>query len=289
MRILLLGSTGLLGNNIMRVFSKQNIELFGVARSAADINFDLTDEVLLSRCFTEIRPDVVINAAAIVSLAFCETQPLQAYEINTRMISKLVELCEGQKSYFIQISTDHFYLNDGDKSHNESTSVKIVNEYARTKYLGECLANTYENSLVVRTNIVGLRGRPAIPTFLEWAIKSLETKNKMMLFDDFYTSSIHAGQLAYLLLEVLKVRPNGILNLASSEVRNKKDFIMKLAEKIHRQGVFEWGSVKSMRGVMRAESLGLDVGNAENLLGHSLPDFECVMDYIAKEYRGEVI
>ena len=39
-----------------------------------------------------------------------------------------------------KISTDHFFTGDRDAKHRESDKVSLVNEYARTKYLGEILA-----------------------------------------------------------------------------------------------------------------------------------------------------
>lgn len=286
MKIMLIGSTGLLGKSIISKFRKKNIEIVGIARKLSDINIDITSDILIEECFNEIKPDVVINSAAIVNLSYCEKNKLAAYLINARSVSKIAELCAEYKSYFIQISTDHYYVSDTMKKHKETDAITLVNEYARTKYLGECFASLYDNSLVVRTNIVGFKGNIEAPTFLEWVVNSMHTKKNMILFDDFYTSSIHVKQLVDIMLDLIKIRPTGLINIASSEVKNKKEFILDFAKKIQANDLnFEIGSVKNLTEINRAESLGLDVKKVENILGYSMPCFEKVIDSIVKEYK----
>lgn len=286
MKIMLIGSTGLLGKSIISKFRKKNIEIVGIARKQSNINIDITSDILLEECFNEIKPDIVINSAAIVNLSYCEKNKLDAYLINARSVSKLAELCAKYKSYFIQVSTDHYYINDTMKQHKETDVITLVNEYARTKYLGECFASLYNNSLVVRTNIVGFKGNIETPTFLEWVINSIHTKRNMTLFEDFYTSSIHVKQLADIILDLIKIRPTGTINVASSEVKNKKEFILEFAKQIKASDMkFETGTVKKIIEINRAESLGLDVKKVENILGYSMPGFDQVIDSIVKEYK----
>ena len=71
---------------------------------------------------------------------------------------------------FIHISTDHFYINDKNLLHKETDEIKIVNQYALSKRIGELNALKFSDSLVVRTNITGLRGKNSKPTFLNGCI-----------------------------------------------------------------------------------------------------------------------
>lgn len=285
MKALLLGSTGMLGQAIKKTFRDVGVELYCASRSESEYRLDLLDDRALERCMAEARPDVVINAAAQVSLDTCELNPGDAYRINARFPGVVSALCRKNGSYFIQISTDHYYCGDGDRKHAESDPILLLNEYARTKYAGEQLALTYENSLVLRTNIVGFRGQKS-PTFLEWALKAINNLEPIALFTDFYTSPMHTVDFARILPDVLKAHPTGVYNLASREVCSKKEFILLLAAALTgKTPNYSEGSVRNLRGAPRGDSLGLDVTKMERLLGRRLPSLDETIQSIKEEYE----
>lgn len=285
MKVLLLGSTGMLGQAIKKVFREAGIELYCAARGESEYRLDLLDDRALEQCMAEVRPDVVINAAAQVSLDACELNPGDAYRINARLPGVAAALCRKNGGYFVQISTDHYYCGDGDKKHTEDDPVVLPNEYARTKYAGEQLALTYENSLILRTNIVGFRGQKS-PTFLEWALKAISDLEPITLFTDFYTSPMHTVDFARILLDVLKAHPTGVYNLASREACSKKEFVLTLAGALTaKQPNHSEGSVKNLQGAPRGDSLGLDVAKMERLLGRRLPGLSDTIQSIKEEYE----
>ena len=54
--------------------------------------------------------------------------------------------------------------------------MEILNNYAKTKYEGELFAQKYSNSLILRTNITGIRENSNSATFLEWLLESIISK-----------------------------------------------------------------------------------------------------------------
>lgn len=287
MRVLLFGSNGMLGQAVKNLFSKKSeTELFCAARDHAEYAFDFRDDAAVAKSFREIQPDIVINAAAIVSLQQCEDLPLLAYQVNGRLCSVLSEQCRLYGSYLVQVSTDHYYSGQRDAKHGEDAPVIFLNEYARTKYAGECFARSYPHSVVLRTNIIGFRGNPEQSTFLEWAIGCMEQGEPMTLFHDFYTSSLYVGQFASVLWDILKLQPEGTYNLAASSVSSKAEFLERLSLKLFHQPLeARKGSVRDLRGCPRAESLGLDTSRLEHLLGYRMPDLDEVLESIREDYE----
>lgn len=286
-KILIIGSQGMLGQSLVKILSRdKSISVVTAALTNADYMFNFLDDNYLTESVNAIRPDVLINAAAIVGLPQCEVDPGMAYSVNTRLPGKLAELCDNLGCYFIHISTDHYYCHDRDKKHLENDKITLKNEYARTKYLGEQLVALYSQSLIVRTNIVGYRNNPLKPTFLEWCIQAFNRDEEMTLFDDFYTSSIYTDQLCLVLEDLLDIRPEGIVNIASSTVSNKMEFILALAKRlIGRAPRYRIGKVNQMLDVPRADSLGLDVSKIENIVGYKMPDLEKVIYDIDLDYK----
>jgi dTDP-4-dehydrorhamnose reductase len=284
MRLLLLGSTGMLGQAIYSEAQKRNYNVIGLAQEHADICMNISDDFLLKKVFLDKLPDIVINTIAIIGHDECERNPGQAYLINSRPSSILADSCASTGAYYVYISTDHYYTGDKDRPHNETYPAKLVNEYSRSKYVGECFALLNPHALVVRTNIIGFRHKEGQPSFLEWVVKSIESNEPITLFEDYYTSSISVSQFSYYLFELIKKRPNGIINLACSDVRNKKELIEAIAKKMgYSISKAKSGKVKDIAGVQRAESLGLDVTKAESLLQCKLPDFECVVSNLVEK------
>ncbi len=282
----ILGSTGLLGQALIKEWSRRRARCVGLARQHADITVDATDTNGLLAALNRIRPDCIVNAAAIVSLEECERDPCAAYRVNAMLAAHLAQYCRESGAKLCHISTDHYYTGDKRRLHTEEDPVLLLNEYARTKYAGERFALTHPESLAVRTNIVGFRGWPNCPTFVEWAIAALKSGVPVTLYDDFFTSSIDVAHFAGALFDLLQKNISGLVNVAARECCSKMEFILQLAVRLGLDTAqCIPGSVKTHTGAVRAESLGLDVLHAEFLLGYQLPDIHAVINALAKEYN----
>jgi dTDP-4-dehydrorhamnose reductase len=289
MRVLILGSTGLLGQALVNEATKRGYQVIGIARNEAKSRLDITNAQALENLIIKSEPSVIINTVAIVNLQDCEQNPGLAYLTNTRPSGVISNLGCKLGFYSVQISTDHYFTGDADTPHSESSPVTLLNEYARTKYLAEILATRYVNTLVLRTNIVGFRHKKGSPTFIEWVINSLIEKRKMTLFDDFFTSSIDVRQFSKSCFDLIIRKTTGVLNLASREVTSKKVFIETLARRLGRElNHTRVGSIKELNdGIVRANSLGLDVSSAESILGYQLPTLSMVIESILTEYEAD--
>ena len=284
MKWLITGGTGLLGTALVAEGRKRGVDIFSAARNRAPVTLDIRDDVAISRLIDDIRPDVVINAAALTSLDDCQRFPDLAYRINGRAAGALAVAAAEAGSYFVQISTDHFFTGDGNARHGEDAPVTLVNEYARSKYVGEQLALTNRDALVVRCNFTGFGGQMDTPTFAEWAVDAITGKQPLSLFDDYYTSTIDAPALAVALADIVAHKPRGILNLAARDVASKYDFIVALGRSLGDSDFAPThGCVKDL-ATPRAESCGLDVAEAEALLGRRLPTLAEVTGALAAQY-----
>ncbi len=288
--VLIVGDSGLLGQALVTVGRSRGLPIRGASRRSRDILLDAGNPEALANVLDEIGPGIVINASGLVDINQCQVDPAMAWMQNARMPGLLAEECFRRTVQLVQVSSDHFFVGDGDAPHDEDSPVTLVNEYARSKYAGELLALRCPGTLVIRTNIVGFRGRPASPTFLEWLLAALESGAPVDLFDDFFTSSISTAQCANALYELLDKGATGRVNLAAREGASKARF----AEEMARASGLSMKScrlrsVRSISGAPRAESLVLDVGRAERALGFPLPSLAEVVAQLAEEYRGRPI
>jgi dTDP-4-dehydrorhamnose reductase len=285
--LVILGSTGLLGQALLRQAAAFKVRAIGVARANAEVNVDITQAVAIQNMINEIKPDLIINAAALVSLEQCEADPGYAYLINAAPIASLASLCRENKIKFIQISTDHYYIGQDRSLHAETAPIALVNQYAKTKFAGESFAATLNDALIIRTNIVGFRGWLGQPTFVEWVIETLLKKEKMTLFSNFYTSSIDAHSCAKYILELIGKDASGIINVAAHDCISKAEFIYSLAKELNLStDSCTVGAMVQSKGLTRANSLGLDTQRIEQLLGCKMPSSTNVISSIAEQYKG---
>jgi dTDP-4-dehydrorhamnose reductase len=261
--LLVFGATGLLGQALVAEGRRRGVHVAGAARRGSEFAVDLTDARQITELFARLTPTLV----------------------NARAVAIMAEQCRISGARFVHVSTDHFFTGDGPDLHAEDSPVALVNEYARSKYAGEGFARILAESLVIRTNITGFRGWPSQPTFAEWAVDAILNRRPLKLFDDFYTSTIDADAFAGLLFQLIDRERIGLVNLASSTVSSKLQFIHALAAALGVQ--LDWADVASVRDlpVARAESAGLDVSKAERLLGHTLPTLQEVCGALVSQYR----
>ncbi len=279
----------MLGQALLSEAGMRALRAAGAARSGADHACDLTDAAAVMKLVTGLAPKLVVNAAALTDLNACEADPGLAYRINARAVAILAEACRAAGSRLLQVSTDHFFSGDGADRHDEVAPVRLVNEYARSKYAGEAFALALPGTLVLRTNITGFRAWAGKPTFAEWLIGAIERDETMTLFEDFWTSTMDAPGFARAALDLSAAGAAGLLNLASREVANKRMFAEAMARALGcRPTRATAGSVAALP-VRRAESAGLDVHVAEAILGRALPGLDDVTAALVSEYRTRCV
>ena len=284
-KVLVLGSDGLLGQAFCRVLENSSFHLSTHSRTEkSDINCDVIHQSdLLSRFISETKPDYIINCIALVSIHNCEKDKGQCMSINYRFVDWILEIAKENHANVVHISTDHFFTGDKNKLHSERDEVSLVNNYAKSKFLGEQSALKYERSLVVRTNITGFRGKKTNLTFFEWVLKIIHTREPVTLFNDFYTSTIDATSLVHYIIKLIELRAYGLFNIASSECYSKQEFINCVAARLHcRLGDVTVKSVSSLLPA-RAESLGLCVSKVEKILECRMPTQQQVIENLLQQ------
>lgn len=285
-KILILGSTGLVGSALMRAAAKRGIPTAGAARSGAELALDVTKDIHIASVMERGGFDLVVNATMAGGVDACAKDPGGTYLVDGRAVRILAEFCRRHGSRFVHLSTDHFFTGDGDALHDEAAPVVLLNDYAAGKYAGECFALAQPGTLVIRTNVAGRRGWAGRPSFAEWAVDALRGNQEITGFTDYYCSTIDSDRLADAVLDLTSIGATGLLNVASREVVSKYAFLEALARRLGRSSQhLKKGSVGSLEP-KRAESLGLAVGKAESLLGRRLPTLEEVVDHLAQTVGG---
>lgn len=165
MRVLILGSSGMLGNTMIRLLAQDGgLEVFGTLRSASSRRFfdpalherlvsgiDVANQDSLVGLFAKLKPQVVVNCVGLVLQLAEANDPLQALPINAMLPHRLAGLCKLAGARLIHISTDCVFAGTRG-NYKESDPADAVDLYGMSKFLGEVI---YPHTLTLRTSLIG--------------------------------------------------------------------------------------------------------------------------------------
>lgn len=154
MKVLVLGSTGMIGHKIHQVLScNKGLKLFNISKSKLNnetIILDLRKLDLLRPTLQKIKPDVVVNAAGIL-IEDSELNALNSVKLNALLPLALSTLSKELKFRLIQISTDCVFSgNNG--PYRVLDAKEAYSVYGKTKSLGEVFR---DENLTIRTSVIG--------------------------------------------------------------------------------------------------------------------------------------
>ncbi|MCK9579554.1 MAG: SDR family oxidoreductase [Methanoregula sp.] len=237
-KLLITGSNGFLGSNLVHFFSQRaDYEVFSTSQRKSILddvkNFyqgDLQDLEFVKDLFSVIKPDLVINTVSLVNVDLCEERPSLAYDITVCTAQNVAQTAHEMGSRLIYISTDHLF--DGKKSmYTEDDIPAPVNEYGRTKLLAEQKTiQANPTSAIIRTNFFGWSPHGHAPTFGEWVYNNLKDNRSINLFTDYYFTPIEVTYLSEAINSVIRSDFSGIINIAGSERCSKYEFGIALAK-----------------------------------------------------------
>jgi len=235
-KILVLGTTGLLGNAVFRSLLKgSNAHVRGTIRREADralfeprlagglcVEEDLEQPEQLTRLFDAVRPEVVVNCIAVGRPP--PADPMRSIFVYSVLPQRLALLCRRSGTRLIQISSDGVFSGlRGAYTENDLPDANDV--YGISKLLGEV---TEPNTITLRTSIIGheLQSKGGL---LEWFL-SQEGRCTC------YTRAIFSGfptiVLADLIRDVVIPRPDlrGIYHVATRPI-SKFDLLQLVAKR----------------------------------------------------------
>ena len=145
-RVAITGAAGQLGRELT---SRLGSAALPLTRSALDLgNTSQIRDVLL-----QVKPDVVINAAAYTAVDRAETDRDACFQINATAVESLAQTCEELACPLVQISTDYVFGGDTARRepYAETSSPNPVNVYGQSKLAGEQAAATWRRHIIIRT------------------------------------------------------------------------------------------------------------------------------------------
>ncbi len=171
--ILVTGRDGQVGRELVRSLA----ELGNVTATGRE-DLDLTSDDSIRSVVRELRPQLIVNAAAYTAVDRAESEPDLARRINAEAVATLAAAAEEVGAAVIHYSTD--YVFDGAKAmpYVEDDATHPLSVYGQTKLAGEqALAAARIPYLVLRTSwVYGAEGKNFLLTILRLAAEKPELR-----------------------------------------------------------------------------------------------------------------
>ena len=199
MKLLIIGSKGQLGSELVRKCKKNNFSFL-----ALDLpEFNITDMSQVEKTLADFKPSIIINASAYTNVDEAETDSKIAFSVNSDGPANLAVSCDKNRIPIIHVSTD--YVFDGTKSqpYFESDPVSPLGVYGKSKEEGESkLRSILKQHIIVRTSwLYGKYGNNFVKTMLRLG----NEKEIIKVVSDQYGCPTCAADLAEAVVDISKI------------------------------------------------------------------------------------
>ena len=215
MKVLVTGTSGQLGYDVMEELAKRGYEGVGADRSDSDAEFehvilDITDKEKVFQVVKDVNPDVIVHCAAWTNVDGAEDpKNLNVVRaVNVDGTKNLAEAAKEVDAKMVYISTDYVFDGQGERPWQpDDKNCAPLNVYGQSKLDGElAVSNTLDKYFIVRIAwVFGRNGKNFIKTMIEVG----KTHDEVSVVDDQIGTPTYTVDLARLLVDMIETDKYG--------------------------------------------------------------------------------
>lgn len=293
-RLLVTGCNGQVGFELQRSLAPLG-EVIALDRQACD----LAQPDMVRRVVRELRPDVIVNAAAHTAVDKAEQEAQLAEAINGSAPGSLAEEARALGSLLVHYSTD--YVFDGTMSgrYRETDPVNPQSSYGRSKLAGEqAITAAGGTALILRTCwVFGAHGG----NFAKTMLKLGQERDSLRVVADQHGAPTSAALIADVTAQIIgrfwlhgdrAQFPSGIYHLAAGGETNWHAYAQEVFRVARAHGIalkVDEGSVQPIAThdyplpAPRPANSRLDTSRLQQTFGVHLPPWERGLHYVLEQ------
>jgi dTDP-4-dehydrorhamnose reductase len=191
--------------------------------------FDLADARETSRHIRDVKPDIVVSAAAYTAVDKAEDEPQLAYRINADGAAAVAKAAAEAGIPVIHLSTDYVFPGTLDRAHSETDPVGPLGVYGTTKLAGERgVSSSNPRHVILRTAwVYSVHSANFVKTMLRLA----NARDEISVVADQWGNPTSADDIAQAIVHIarrLTTKPDdrlfGVFHLAGTGDTNWSGF-----------------------------------------------------------------
>ena len=242
-RILICGANGLLGQRLSLMLNTQtDYEVLNtsVERSYVYDNklFDynqlnVTNRSDVKSLISSFQPNVILNAAAVTNVDWCESNRAEAWKINVTAVENLAEAARKVNAQLIHVSSD--YVFDGKSGpYDETAKPNPLGYYGKSKLASEnAVRSAGIHHTIIRTMVLYGSGIGVKANFALWIINNLKAGKLITVVDDQLGNPTFVGDLALAIIKAFELNREGIYHVGGGNQLSRYDFAVQTAQVFH--------------------------------------------------------
>jgi dTDP-4-dehydrorhamnose reductase len=232
MRVLITGSSGRLGLKLVELCRKrfETIPTFATKKLFEDaLRMDICLIGEVRGVLSDVKPDVIVHAAAMTNVDACEVDKQAAWLTNAIGTRNLAREAKRIGCKLCYVSTD--YVFDGERGlYKETDEPNPINYYGKTKLEGERFVSRICNDyLIVRSSVL-YGAHPTRPSFATWLIDELSKGRQVSIAIDLFNSPTLTDNLAEMILALIEANQRGVFHAAGKERMSRYEFALRIAK-----------------------------------------------------------
>ncbi|MFH1972231.1 MAG: dTDP-4-dehydrorhamnose reductase [archaeon] len=228
MKVLVLGSGGQLGQDLVKVLQENNEDYYAATREDANV----TKKEEINKLLERENPSAVVNCSAFHDCNVCEEEPENAMEVNAKSVMNIAKKCKEMNIKFMTISTDYVFNGENVEGYSEDDKVDPIMWYGKSKLAGEWLSAAYnDKTFVVRTqSLYGLAGPKGKGLhFVDLMLKLSKERDELKV-DQCRMAPTWTYPLAKNMYELLKTEHYGTYHMSCQGITTWYEFAKKIME-----------------------------------------------------------
>jgi dTDP-4-dehydrorhamnose reductase len=290
-KIVLFGAGGRVGWELRRSLAPLGEVIALDIRRPGPLNADVTRTDLVQETLRNLRPDVIVNAAAYTNVDGAETARERAQRVNGEAPAVLAAEAAALGAWMVHYTTE--YVFDGRKAepYVEDDSPAPLNVYGQTKLLGEqAVRASGVRHLQFRVSWIHC---PRRPSFASAIIERARSSTTLDVVCDQVGAPTGADLIADVTAHALRAVqaagsaiPGGTYNLCASGAVTRDDYARFILRWAHAQGLHTAADADAVRSVASSTVADRAVRPANSLL--DLHKLESTFDLVMPDWRDGV-
>jgi len=228
MRVLLLGSSGALGTAMESVLQNRKIPYIAVNHRQVEATV-FSD---LARVVNHTNPTVIFNAIGIPRIKACEDDPIQAFNVNTVILSYLTRICRDRDIILAHASSHAVF--DGKKTdgyYTEKDQPNPLQDYGISKLAAECFVRTWEKHYIFRLPTMYGDRRNFRTGLIDDILRWMDEQPILRIADDRIDSYSWTMDVANRIVSILKQEiPFGLYHVANEGMLSLYFFVLTIKQ-----------------------------------------------------------
>ncbi|TWT12894.1 dTDP-4-dehydrorhamnose reductase [Reyranella sp. CPCC 100927] len=212
MKAAVIGANGQLGTDLAAALEQESYDVARITHADLEIG----DPAAVRTVLGQVRPNIVINTAAMHNVEACEQEPERAYQVNSIGARALAQYCAENGVYLLHVSTDYVFDGKKKKPYVETDAPLPLNVYGNSKVAGESFVlSTGDTGAVLRVSgIYGTnkcRAKGGL-NFVQLMLKLADEREEVRVVDDEILTPTNTIDIARQVVRLCDARAPGLFH-----------------------------------------------------------------------------